>query len=252
MRTLLGGLLLPCLVFVAHAAPPERPGWQLTFDDEFDGPNVDTTKWNLSDPWGRMRNNELQAYVPDAFEVRDGILHVRAQRRDAVYDRELRHYTSGMMTTYQKFSQQFGRFEIRCRVPKGQGLWPAFWMLPEPLGWPPEIDVLEVLGNNTSTIQLTHHWHNAAGRVESDHGEWKGDADFGRDFHEIAVEWAADAIRWEIDGTERFRSTRSIPQVKMYMLVNLAVGGDWPKAPDDKTPFPSSFEVDWVRVYAKR
>ena len=95
-----------------------RPGWKLVFRDEFDGKAVDPTRWNLRDPWGRERNRELQAYVEDAFEIKDGILRIKAQKRTADYAGKRRPFTSGMMTTYQKFSQQYGRFEIRCRIPK--------------------------------------------------------------------------------------------------------------------------------------
>jgi beta-glucanase (GH16 family) len=204
--------------------------------------------------------------VPDAFEIKDGILRIKAERRDANYGGKLRHVISGMMTTYQKFSQQFGRFDIRCRAPRGKGLWPAFWLLPDPLGWPPEIDVLEVLGQNTKTVYFTHHWKDAAGKLQSDHGRWPPDwkitsrgvrgpfeskDDFAAGFHEISCQWSADDIRWSIDGAERFRSTKSIPRGKMYLLLNLAVGGDWPGAPDERTPFPSALEVDWVRCYEK-
>lgn len=229
----------------------ERPGWRLTFQDEFDGPALDKQKWSPQDPWGYERNNELQAYVPDAFELRDGILRIVAQRREASYAGKPRHFTSGMMSTYRKFAQQFGRFEIRCRVPRGKGLWPAFWLLPEPLGWPPEIDVLETLGHDTRTIHLTHHWNDAQGMHQSDGKSWQGEPDFASDFHVIAVEWSLESIRWEIDGIERFRSVKTVPTAKMYMLVNLAVGGDWPGSPDEKTVFPAALEVDWVRCYAK-
>jgi len=226
-------------------------GWKLVFRDEFDGQAVDTAKWNLRDPWGKERNRELQAYVGDAFEVKDGILRIKAEKRKAVYDGKERAFTSGMMTTYGKFSQQFDRFEIRCRVPKGKGLWPAFWLLPEPLGWPPEIDVLEALGHDTKTIYFTHHWRETGRAHKSDHEDFKSEADFAKEYHVIAIEWSPTEIRWEVDGQDRFRSVRSIPRVPMYLLLNLAVGGDWPGAPDDETAFPAFFEVDYVRVYKR-
>jgi beta-glucanase (GH16 family) len=247
LALLLLSSLVPCSV-CNSAEKTERPGWKLTFQDEFDGKELDLTKWNPNDPWGRERNQELQAYVKDAFEVKNGTLHVKAEKRDADYVGKQRHFTSGMMTTYQKFNQQYGRFEIRCRVPKGKGLWPAFWLLPEPLGWPPEIDVLEVLGHEPQKIYMTHHFRDAQKKRGSHGGSWTG-PDFSAGFHEIAVEWSPERIVWFVDGIERFRSEKTIPQTKMYLLVNLAVGGDWPGAPDDKTEFPASFEVDYVRVY---
>ena len=227
-----------------------RPGWRLTFDDEFNGSSLDTSKWNPNDPWGRERNHELQAYATNAFEVKDGVLRILAQRGEAIYAGKPRTYTSGMMTTYGKFSQQYGRFEIRCQVPKGKGMWPAFWLLPEPLGWPPEIDVLEILGHQPDKVYMTHHFRDAERNHKSHGGSWTG-PDFSAGFHEYAVEWSPERIVWLVDGVERFRSEQSIPTRKMYLLVNLAVGGDWPGAPDAKTVFPSALEVDYVRVYEK-
>ncbi len=233
------------------AEKADRPGWKLTFRDEFDGDTLNSGKWNPNDPAGRERNRELQAYVADAFEVRDGVLRVKADKREAFYDGKQRAYTSGMMTTLGKFSQEHGRFEIRCRVPKGEGMWPAFWLLPEPRGWPPEIDVLEILGHEPNKVHMTHHFRDEQRKHRSRGGSWTG-PDFSAGFHEFAVEWSPEAIIWFVDGVERFRSDKSIPHGKMFLLVNLAVGGNWPGAPDEKTQLPAAFEVDYVRVYEKR
>jgi beta-glucanase (GH16 family) len=239
------------LVMPSHAADnANRPGYKLTFQDEFEGSSLDLAKWTPADPWGKERNRELQAYVKDAFVVQDGLLRVQAEKRGAFYAGKQRSFTSGMMTTYGKFSQQYGRFEIRCRVPKGKGMWPAFWLLPDPLTWPPEIDVLEILGHQPDKVYMTHHFRNEEKKHGSHGGSWTG-PDFSSDFHQFAVEWSPKEIVWFVDGTERFRSEKTIPQAKMYLLVNLAVGGDWPGAPDEKTAFPSALEVDYVRVYEK-
>jgi beta-glucanase (GH16 family) len=225
-------------------------GWKLTFDEEFDGPTLDLGRWTPADPWGRERNHEMQAYVTNAFDIEDSILRIRAEKREASYSGQPRSFTSGMMSTHGKFAQAYGRFEIRCRVPKGKGMWPAFWLLPEPLAWPPEIDVLEILGHEPNKAYFTHHFRDERREHKSDGGSWTG-PDFSADFHEYAIEWSPRSIVWYVDGTERFRSEKSIPQGKMYLLVNLAVGGDWPGAPDEKTMFPAAFEVDWIRVYEK-
>ncbi len=248
--SLLALALLVTLPMPIFAAPADRPGWKLTFDDEFDGTSLDLTKWNPNDPWGRERNNELQAYVPDAFVVKDGILSVTAEKRSASYAGKERSYTSGMMTTYQKFAQRYGRFEIRCRVPKGKGMWPAFWLLPQPLAWPPEIDVLEILGHQPQKAYFTHHFLNDQRQHKSHGGFWVG-PDFSAGFHDFVVEWSPERIVWFVDGVERFRSEDSIPRTPMYMLINLAVGGDWPGALDAETVFPATFDVDYVRVYEK-
>ena len=234
----------------AEADPADKPGWKLTFEDEFAGPSLDLQKWNPNDPRGMERNSELQAYVKDAFEASNGVLRIKAERRRAFYSGKERDYTSGMMTTLGKFSQQYGRFEIRCRIPKGKGMWPAFWLLPDPRGWPPEIDVLETLGHEPDKVYMTHHFRDASGEHQSHGGSWKG-PDFSAAFHEYAIEWSAERIQWFVDGVERYRSEKDVPHRKMFLLVNLAVGGDWPGAPDENTAFPNAFEVQSVRVYQK-
>jgi beta-glucanase (GH16 family) len=246
--------LLATLVALVSAVPclaQQKPGWKLTFHDEFDGASLDLSQWNPQDPWGKVRNGELQAYVADAFAVHDGILHIQADKRTADYDGSPRQFTSGMMTTYRKFAQQFGWFEIRCRLPKGNGLWPAFWMLPEPLGWPPEIDVVENLGQDTAVAYFTNHFSGPDGRHASQGSGKVATPDLSADFHTYAVEWSAQAIVWYLDGVEKFRSTRGVPQQPMYLLVNLAVGGSWPVPPDETTRWPASFDVDYVRAYTR-
>jgi beta-glucanase (GH16 family) len=256
MKSSLGKALLLVLASFVSILPvngadkAELPGWKLTFDDEFNGNSLDTQKWSPNDPWGKERNHELQAYVNDAFEIKDGILRVKADRGQALYGGKQRAFTSGMMNTHGKFSQEYGRFEIRCRVPNGRGMWPAFWLLPDKPGWPPEIDVLEILGHEPGKVYMTHHFRDEQKKHASHGGSWKG-PDFSAQFHKFAVEWSPLSIVWFVDGVERFRSEKSIPDGKMFLLVNLAVGGDWPGAPDEKTRFPGTFEVDYVRVYKR-
>jgi beta-glucanase (GH16 family) len=240
------------LVSAVSCLAQQKPGWKLTFQDEFDGAKLDLSKWNPQDPWGRVRNRELQAYVQDAFAVYDGILHIKAEERAADYDGATRQYTSGMMTTYRKFAQKYGWFEIRCRVPKGNGLWPAFWMLPEPLGWPPEIDVLESLGEDTGVAYFTNHFTGPDGRHASKGSGKVAMPDLSADFHTYAVEWTPEAIVWYFDGVEKFRSDQGVPQQPMYLLVNLAIGGSWPAPPDETTVWPASFDVDYVRAYTRQ
>jgi beta-glucanase (GH16 family) len=254
MKSSFRGIVPLLFVFVtvvaASGQPADRPGWKLTFDDEFDGTSLDLKKWNPNDPRGQERNHELQAYVTNAFAVGDGTLRVKAEKREAFYSGKMRSITSGMMTTHGKFAQEFGRFEIRCKVPKGKGMWPAFWLLPEAGGWPPEIDVLEVLGHEPGKVYMTHHFRNADHEHKSHGGSWSG-PDFSAGFHDFAVEWSPERIVWFVDGEERFRSEDSIPKGKMFLLLNLAVGGDWPGSPNDQTQFPAALEVKYVRAYQK-
>jgi beta-glucanase (GH16 family) len=110
--------------------------------------------------------------------------------------------------------------------------------------------VLEILGHEPNKLYMTHHFRGPQRGRGSHGGSWIG-PDFSAGFHEFAVEWSPQAIVWFVDGVERFRSEKDIPHGKMYMLVNLAVGGDWPGAPDGKTKLPASFDVDYVRVYQR-
>lgn len=234
------------------APPAERPGWVLTFQDEFSEPHLDGTRWVARDPWGTEKNNELQGYAPGAFSVQEGVLQIRCEKTTVFYDGKTREYRSGMLTTLGRFSQCFGRFEVRCRVPRGKGLWPAFWMLPDPLTWPPEIDVLEILGHDTDQVYLSHHWpdpKNPGGKSLSQTENFRG-PDFAEAFHTFAVEWEATEIRWYVDGVERHRATKEIPQGPMFLLLNLAVGG-WAEAPDETTVFPALYEIDYVRAWQR-
>jgi len=236
------------------AQGPESPDqWDLVFVDEFDGEKLDYSKWTPRDPWEVVRNDELQAYIVKAFQVQEGILKIICEDEPAFYDGAKRDYRSGMMTTSGKFSQRYGRFEIRCQVPKGRGLWPAFWLLPDPPAWPPEIDILEILCQETDKVYLTNHWVNPAdpgGGSLSVTEEFQG-VDFADGFHTIAIEWEKGEIRWYVDGTQRFRSRTGVPDVPMFVMVNLAVGG-WAGSPDASTRFPAEYRVDYIKVWKKK
>ncbi|MCB1204645.1 MAG: glycoside hydrolase family 16 protein [Verrucomicrobiae bacterium] len=237
----------------AQSSVPDPERWELTFSDEFEGERLDYGKWMPKDPWGVVRNDELQAYILKAFSIEGGILRITCEAEAAYYDGAKRDYRSGMMTTSGRFSQRYGRFEIRCRVPKGRGLWPAFWMLPEPPAWPPEIDILEILCQEPDKLYMSNHWPNPSdpdGNSLSQTGEFEG-VDFSDGFHTVAVEWDPGEIRWYVDGIERHRSRESVPDVPMFLLANLAVGG-WAELPTPETRFPAIFEIDYVRAWQEK
>ena len=190
-------------------------------------------------------NHELEWYQPDEVFVENGLLRMRAQERSV---KEGFPYTSGMVTTHKKFSFQYGYVEARLKVPAGQGLWPALWLLPEDEHWPPEIDIHEVLGHQISTIYTTLHYTTDGKNHFSSGSSWKG-PDFSADFHTIGLLWEPHLIAWTIDGIERFAVTDNIPQEPFYLLANLAVGGDWPGSPNASTVFPSYYDIDYIRIY---
>lgn len=244
-------VLATMILTVPPARAPAGPGgsWRLVFDDEFNGARLDTAKWSTRFPWGARTiasNHELEWYVDDAFHVANGMLRIRANRHRAGRF----GYTSGMITSYASFSATYGYVVIRAKLPKGRGLWPAFWLLPHDQGWPPEIDVFEATGNSPNTVQMTSHYRDAAGATQQIDQTFTG-PDFSRGFHTFAVAWSRQRIIWYVDGVERFQTGTGVPSKPMYVLVNLAVGGDTPGAPDRSTAFPSYLDVDYIRIYQR-
>ncbi len=252
MTSRLAVLLLLARLHLAAADPvtPESRGYQLVWADDFDGPVLDATKWSTSfapkvHPVGC--NNEKQAYAPENVMVRDSQVILRAERKA----REGMPFTSGMISSHGKFSQRYGWFEARMQLPRGRGLWPAFWLLPENGTWPPEIDIMEHKGRIPDRVWMTLHLPQpGTWRSKAIGGEWAG-PDFTASIHTFAVEWEPDSIRWYIDGVERHRVEQATPDLPMYVIFNLAVGGDWDGDPDAATPFPAEMCVEWVRVYRK-
>lgn len=258
-----------CLV---AGAAPAAADWMETFVDEFEGEALDRTRWKTADYWSNRTlpdNAELQCYLDDAFAIEDGVLLIEATRRETPAgachpaDRAL-PYASGMITTggcnpYEKepacenlerFAQAYGYFEMRARFPAGKGFWPAFWLLPADGEWPPEVDVLEWIGDDRDTAFMTYHYETEQSDHEKAQGAFDG-PDFSADFHRFGLLWTPDRLVWYVDGVERFRvEDAPIPDAPMYLLVNLAVGGTWPGSPDDTTPFPAAMEVDSVRAFS--
>ncbi|MBI4845052.1 MAG: family 16 glycosylhydrolase [Candidatus Omnitrophica bacterium] len=218
--------------------------WRLIWHDEFDGETVDVSKWRIEDA-ALIKNNELQYYTPEDVYIENGMLVLRSQKRFM----RGRGYTSGLVETSGKVAFKYGRVEVRAKLPKGKGLWPAHWMLPQSGKWPPEIDITELIGHSPNTVHMTLHWgqrpeHKLRGTSFSG-------PDFSGDFHVFAIEWQPDYIRWFIDGEERFFIDENIPQEPFYIILNTAVGGNWPGAPNSATKFPQFHQIDYVRVYAK-
>ncbi len=228
----------------AHEAEAKKTSWKQVWNDEFDGIALDKTKWTAEDA-ALVKNNELQYYSPDEVYVRSGLLTLRS-RRQAMGGRQ---FTSGLVETHGKFKLLYGRVEIRAKLPKGQGIWPAHWMMPDDNSWPPEIDIMELLGHRPDKVHFNVHYSTKSGARS--HGESFVGPDFSKKFHVFAVEWEPEEIRWYVDGKLRFSTRQHVPKVPMRIILNTAVGGNWPGNPTKKTPFPQYHEIDYVRVYAK-
>lgn len=272
-----GCFLLLLRVNLAYSAANPMPGsgpyghggkWELVFSDEFEGSIIDPNRWVPCYWWDNqgctnLGNNEEQWYLPENVSVANGILSLTAKREQAqTPDGDTYSYTSGMVTsgrlTYNtdspsRFAYKYGYAEVRARIPKGKGLWPAIWLLPDDHIAKPEIDVMEILGDDPHTVYMNFHYKDQNGNRARSAGQWTSDVDLSEDWHIYAVDWKPNELVWYIDGIERRRFTKLpyIPNEPMYLILNLAVGGDWPGSPDDQTVFPSSFEIDYVRVWKR-
>ncbi|MFH2137673.1 MAG: family 16 glycosylhydrolase [Candidatus Omnitrophota bacterium] len=240
-----GLFLISGITVYAQTTPREiKENWCLLWQDEFEGESLDLTKWRIEDA-ALFKNNELQYYTPEDVYLQDGVLVLRSQKRLM----KGRQYTSGLVETIDRFARQYGYFEIRAKLPKGKGLWAAHWMLPASGEWPPEIDIMELLGHSPNTIYTTHHWGIWPNKKHQ--ASMYTGPDFSDDFHTFALAWTPQELCWYVDGVQCFLETDNIPQEPFYLILNTAVGGNWPGSPNSATEFPQYHEIDYVRIYAK-
>lgn len=254
-----------------NASPAKDAKWKLTWSDEFNGSNgsaIDRSKWLVEAGGTGWGNHELEYYTnrsQNAF-IKDGSLVIQARRENYTStDGVSRNYTSARLKTAGKFSQAYGRFEARIKIPAGQGMWPAFWMLGDDVdkaGWPAcgEIDIMENIGREPSTVHGSIHGPGFVGAdgIEASYTLPAGRR-FADDFHIFAVEWEPNAIRFYVDDNLYVSRTRAdlrpgwkwVFDHPFFLLLNLAVGGDWPGNPDATTVFPQTMLVDYVRVYER-
>lgn len=222
----------------------KQEGWDLIWQDEFENNCLDPDNWNIDD-WASEKNNELQFYSRENVKVDDGLLKLISKKEKF----KGRDYTSGAVHSKGKFNFLYGKVEMRAKLPAGQGIFPAFWMLPDKEDiWLPEIDIMEMLGHQPNEVWMVSHRLDKTGTLKSDFSNFKG-PDFSKDFHIFSIEWTPDSITWFIDDIERFRSSKFIPNEKMYLYLNTAIGGNWPGSPDYSTVFPVNYEIDYVRVF---
>jgi beta-glucanase (GH16 family) len=240
------------------------PGhWRLVWSDEFNGDSIDPKHWKLEtgnhNGWG---NNELESYTnrPENAFVSNGVLHIVAQPKAE----GARFYTSARMKSQGLFFKQYGRFEFRAKMPQGQGYWPALWLMPENStygGWPNsgEIDVMENKGNNPAVVQGTIHYAGASGGHRQSTGRYTFRPNDGAtNFHAYLLEWTPHSISWYVDDklyeTQTNWSARNAPypapfDQPFYIIMNLAIGGNYGGNPDATTVFPGEMQVDYIRVY---
>ena len=199
------------------------------------------------------RPNDYSEYRYNGPTVNNGV-------SDPGYQEEDVNYLSGIITSYDSFKMTHGYVETRAKVPGGRGLWPAFWLLTTHyVEDVPEIDVMEFLGQDVDTLYNTYHYFDIEDnyrkistpsfQVRADDGDWT------QDFHTFGMAWSPEEIIWYVDGVETHRIDDSeyiIANQAMYLIANLAVGGNWPGSPDASTPFPATFEIDYIRAYERK
>jgi beta-glucanase (GH16 family) len=243
------------------------PAWVLAWSDEFDGPagrSPDATKWTYDiggDGWG---NNELEFYTSRPANVAlDGAGHLSITTAAEAYMG--RSYTSARIKTQGTFTQSYGRFEARIEIPRGQGIWPAFWMLGADIAtnpWPAcgELDIMENVGREPALNHGSLHGPGySGGNPLTGTYTLPGGGALSDDFHVYAAEWETNTVRFYVDATlyETRRNTdvptgaRWVFDHPFFMILNVAVGGAFPGSPDATTPFPQTMLVDYVRVYAR-
>jgi beta-glucanase (GH16 family) len=254
-------------------------GYRPVFADEFDDSDVSRINENASGgrpnaPAWRSRyrhdrftviNQEKQIYVDAAFpgtadhplrvqpfSIRDGVLTISANPADPRTARPFLKdaaYTSGCITSELTFWRTYGYYEMRARLPRGKGFWPAFWLLPKRVAWPPEIDIFEGSGTRPKDVHV-----GVLGGEGKNADAWiEGKLDVTDGFHVYGLEWTREFSAWSLDGREVWRQPNVIHE-DMYVLANLALGSHDPgfiPDPDATTPFPGRFEIDYVRVHAK-
>ncbi len=247
-------------------SPEQYEGYSLVWRDEFEGTSL-SGDWvaeigdgcpNLCG-WG---NNELQFYRRENTELKDGYLVITAKEESMGG----KNYTSSRLKTQGRQNFQFGRIDFRAALPRGQGIWPAFWMLGESITktpWPAsgEIDIMEMIGGASdgrdNTVHGTLHWDNngayatAGGKTSLPEG-----AIFNDRFHVFSIIWTEESITWLLDDEEFHEiniASGAMNEFRepFFLLINLAVGGNWPGNPDASTIFPQQLVVDYVRVFQR-
>lgn len=241
---------------IATQAPQKT--YNLVWNDEFGGSDLNAANWAHETGAGGWGNNELQFYQADNTTVANGMLTITAREESSGSPAV---YTSSRISSEGLRFFEFGKVEVRARLPGGKGIWPAIWMMGENLDvWPQrgEIDIMEMKGSENDTVYGTIHWDgsddDSGMRVYSGGSKTLDSGNFSDQFHVFSIEWDDEQIRWYVDGKvyhgEDITDARKAElRDEFFLLINVAVGGDYDGDPDGTTSFPQSMMIDYVRVY---
>jgi beta-glucanase (GH16 family) len=263
-------ILLLSALLCQQSAAQTQPGWTLVWSEEFsqpDGSPPGSRTWAFDTGGGGWGNSELQTYTTrtNNCRIENGMLVIEAKKENYTgNDGISRNYTSARIKTQGKWSWTYGRVEGRLKIPRGKGIWPAFWMLGTNItsvGWPTcgEIDIMENIGSEPLKVHGTIHGPGySGGNSVGGPCTLPDGAEFADDFHVYAIEWETNRIRWYVDDQLYFTATpRNLPPGSEwvftqpeFLILNVAVGGKWPGSPDASTTFPQRMTVDYIRVYA--
>ena len=221
--------------------------WTLIWHDEFQNESS-LKKWNLQD-WASDKNGELQYYSPENIKVKNDLLIIESKKESY----KKREYTSGALTTENILEFSYGKIQIRAKIPKGKGIFPAFWLVnSKGKDWLPEIDIMENLGQRPNELYFVVHWKDSSGQKMRDFHHYISDSiDFSESFHIYEVIWEKGKIIWLVDGQLLYETEVFSPNTPLYLYLNTAVGGFWPGDPDPFDEYPKELQVDYIRIYQK-
>ena len=272
---LLGVLIIGGLILFNHRSSVEsrKKNQALLFNDEFDGKSLDNSKWvtcynNYSSKFDGCTNYgnwESEWYKSSQVRLAMGNLILTAQKQktyglNKYLQTQEYSYISGMITSGSlrpespaKWGHKYGYYEAKIMSPFGQAVWPAFWLLPTDNSWPPEIDVMEIVGSKPNKTLNTFFWKDSSGNTAKDSGTYTHNDNLSNDWHVYGLNWQKDRLEWYLDGKLiREVSSANVPKQPMHIVLNLAIGGTLPGQPDRTTPATLQMLVDYVRVYKSR
>lgn len=246
-----------------YQTPVSYIGYKPLWSDEFTESTVNTNYWQYdlgNSGWG---NNELECYTDSNATLANGFLTINVRQQNVTYNGVTSHYTSTRMNTAGKFAFQYGRVDIRAKLPVQPGMWPALWFLGNNFGtagWPGcgETDLMELIGSNPHQVVGSIHWLQANGQEGTLNNTYTlpGGADFSQKFHVFSLVWTATQITMYVDDLPYMSESKTSissgtwpfdqPQ---FLIMNCAVGGNWPGPPTGQTTFPESMIIDYVRVF---
>lgn len=248
----------PVTIEDGYSTPMQYDGYQLFWNDEFDGNALNTQFWSYETGAGGWGNNELQFYRPENTSVEGGLLTIEARKES--YSGSA--YTSSRLVTRDKKTFTYGRVDIRALLPEGQGIWPALWTLGNNIttvSWPAcgEIDIMEMIGGNNreKTVHGTVHWDNN-GHVQYGQSYSLSSGTFADEYHVFTIIWDETTIKWYVNDI-KFNEVDITPghmtefHLSQFFIFNVAVGGIWPGNPNATTVFPQQLKVDYIRVFQK-